>query len=637
MTQGSAGEKNTGACEVHGAPARTANRTLIGMLLVSFALIVWHVWVYGPGGHAVPAESAPASFPILLGNELRDLLFGKHGIVAELWDVFPYFLVGVLLAGYLRTYKIAVKLQAKLRRYGIMSVVVASFVGIITPLCACGTLTTAISLLFAGIPLAPVMAILVTSPLMSPSTYLLTLNDLGSEWTVIRTVAAFSMGIFAGLVTHFLKLRGFDTKDIFVEGGIVRGDFHDEDYPDERLRCNCKEKFGNRVAVRTDSKFVIFLAKSAEMVWTVGKYVLVGVAIGAVVERYMPYEWIYRLFGRKDPLNIVWITLGSVPIFLHQISGSSILYHIKSSLHGTLDGGAGLAFMIGGPVTAIPTMVMFWTFFKRRVFYLYLFVCLAGTLLIAYTFSFFVFVPGVDTGNPLLKGIGSITGGTASVIAKQNDNVRIVLDPADKPLLATYSNDLGKDGGVICAGGGAPFLDASLEQHGNRRFIDNIAAWLEQSNTSAAKEHILICDLSGADGRDGAAPGKRLAAVLEQRGIKVRMTSRSGMPVLSAGQLAPYSQLWLFFGRAGSGSALADKELKAVADFTGDGRGLLLVAPPRDDGGDLAEANRLSSRYGITFSGRSEHGAELPIGVAAPLFNRAAEVLGRLLKLTHKA
>lgn len=65
-------------------------------------------------------------------------------------------------------------------------------------------------------------------------------------------------------------------------------------------------------------------------------------------------EWIYSLFGQKDQLNIVWISLGTIPIFLHQISASSILYHIKTSLDGTFDGGAGLAFLIGGPVTAIP-------------------------------------------------------------------------------------------------------------------------------------------------------------------------------------------------------------------------------------------------------------------------------------------
>jgi len=467
------------------------------MIVVGFALIVWHVWTFGPSGHTGEAAAVKEPFLPMLGAELWNLLIDKHGIFAELWDVFPYFIIGVLFAGYIRTYKIALKLQLTLRKYGVMSVFIASFIGIITPLCACGTLTTAISLLFAGIPLAPVMSLMVTSSLMSPSTYLLTLNDLGPEWTVVRTLAALLMGVFAGIVTHFLRRWGFETKEVFIDGAIVRGDFHDEDYPDERLRCGCKQKFGNRVALKTANKFLIFLAKSAEMLWMVGKYVLVGVIIGAIVERYMPTDWIYYFFGRKDPLNVLWITLVSVPMFLHQISASSILFHIKGSLNGTLDSGAALAFMIGGPVTAVPTLVMFWTIFQKRVFVLYMFICLAGTVLITYFIQALFFVPGIDTGNALLKGVGSLSGGNAAIIRKNHESVRIVMDPADKPLIATYNNLLGTEGGVVFDAGAARFMAANLKNADNSRYVENIADWLEQSSSVESKGSILAYDLTG--------------------------------------------------------------------------------------------------------------------------------------------
>src|SRR6185369_10647234 len=185
-------------CQLHGGHAKKADRTLRIMIAAGLGLIVWHVWSYGLSSSAGAGVSPSAPLPMLVGYEIWDLLFNSHGIVAELREVVPYFIVGILLAGYLRTFKIAVKLQASLRKYGALSIVVASFVGIITPLCACGTITTAVSLLFAGLPLAPVMSLMVTSALLSPSTYLITLNDLGAEWTVIRTVSALAMGLFAG-------------------------------------------------------------------------------------------------------------------------------------------------------------------------------------------------------------------------------------------------------------------------------------------------------------------------------------------------------------------------------------------------------------------------------------------------------
>jgi len=629
--------KRTEECEVHGKPSLAANRALLFMVLASLSLIIWHVWAYGPTEHATHPELLQKPFPILLGGEIWDLLFDGHGILAELWDVLPYFIVGILLAGYIRTYKIALKLQGALRKYGILSVFFASLVGMITPLCACGTLTTAISLLFARFPLAPVMALLVTSPLLSPSTYLLTLNDLGPEWTVVRTIAAFSMGMFAGGVTHLLRDKGFQTDSIFIEGAIPRGDFHDDAYPDERLRCNCKQKFGHRVAAKTKNMFVVFLAKSSEMLWMVGKYVLVGVVMGAIVERYMPKEWIYGLFGQKGPFNIVWVTLGSVPIFLHQISASSILYHIKSSLQGTLDAGAALAFMIGGPVTAMPTLVMFWTIFKKKVFFLYMFICIVGTLIISYAFQFLVFVPNVDTGNPLLKEVRTLSGGSSSVIHKQNKDVRIVMDPGNKGIIATYNNSLEGQGGIVFDAGFERFLSASAGEKDNRKYIQNIAEWMEQNSSSSGKS-ILIYDTFHASGLDKNAFSKNVLPALEQIGFSVKITDRRETPEVTEQLLGKYNQLWVFFGESGQNRYFSDAELETISRFTGDGKSMLIVAGKHGNGtSDLTAATNVSSKYGVTYSGFVEHEEELPASTASYFLHRASGILGRILKLVHKA
>jgi len=43
-----------------------------------------------------------------------------------------------------------------------------------------------------------------------------------------------------------------------------------------------------------------------------------------------------------------------------------------------------------------------------------------GTLIISYAFQLLCVVPYVDTGNPLLKNVGSISGGSGCIIDKQN-------------------------------------------------------------------------------------------------------------------------------------------------------------------------------------------------------------------------
>lgn len=625
-------------CQLHGGHARKANRTLLIMIAACLGLIVWHVWVYGLSSTSTAGASLSAPLPVLIGYEIWDLLFNGHGIVAELWDVLPYFIVGILLAGYLRTFKIAVKLQASLRKYGALSVVVASFVGIITPLCACGTITTAVSLLFAGLPLAPVMSLMVTSALLSPSTYLITLNDLGPEWTVIRTVSALAMGFFAGGVTHFLCKRGFDKGGLFIEGAVVPGDFHDEDYPIEHLRCNCKEKFGNRVAVRTNNKFLIFLAKTSEMFWMVGKYILVGVVIGAIVERYIPNEWIFRFFGRQDPLNIIWITLASVPMFLHQISASSILAHIKNSLHGTLDGGSALAFMIGGPVTAVPTMILFWTIFKKRVFVLYMFVCIAGTIMIASAFQWLVFVPGVDTGNQLFKRVSSLAGGRSSVIRKEGKNVRIALDPSGKNIIATYSNDLASHGGIVFDAGFNRFAAAAAGMEDDRRYVANIADWLQQNSGSPVNNKIFIYTVASGDNKNAVEFGEGITNLLQHTHFSVTRSDRTKAPKLTDLMLADVGQLWLFFPDSNGDGGLSESEVKLISRYNERGNGMLVSPGNRKaDANGFASVNLLTSHYGVSFSGDTTNNPRISIGIAAQIFSSASEMLGKLLKIVHKA
>jgi len=627
--------KSGAACELHGAPPRSGDRVLAGMALFSLAVIAWHVWFYGTVEHPGPSQAAPVSFPALLGSELGQLLFGKKGILAELWEVFPYFLIGILIAGYLRTFKIAVKLQASLRKYGVASVFVASFVGIISPLCACGTVTTAMSLLMAGIPLAPVMSLMVASPLLSPSTYLLTLNDLGPEWTVIRTFSALGMGIFAGLVTHLMARRGKLGRDeILIEGAFVRGDFHDDDYPDERLRCNCRRNFGNRVAVKTGNKFLVFLAKSSEMIWVVGKYVLIGVLIGAIVERYLPDEWIYRFFGRQDPLGIVWVTLASVPMFVHQISASSIIHHVKGALDGTLDGGAALAFLVGGPVTAVPTMVLFWTFFRKRVFFIYMGVCLSGTLLIAYGCQLFLFVPGVDLGNPLLKGVSSLSGGPSFALVKKDSNVRVVLAPEEKGVIAAYSDDVEGSGLVVFDASPGRFDAPSLARGETARYLANLAGWLDKDTSPGEKGKVLVY----RPGNGGSPDDDRLLSdTLRARGYAPRLLGGKDAPRLSEELLADCGQLWLFFP-PGEQGRLSDEELELISRRIAKGGATLVVPEPVRPGQLRAfEANRLAARFGVSFEGSAAGADLLRVSPAAGFFGRAAAWLQDALKLVNKA
>ena len=46
---------------------------------------------------------------MILGHEIWDVIVSTDGLAFQITEVFPYFMVGVLFAGYIRTYKFTVK------------------------------------------------------------------------------------------------------------------------------------------------------------------------------------------------------------------------------------------------------------------------------------------------------------------------------------------------------------------------------------------------------------------------------------------------------------------------------------------------------------------------------------------------
>lgn len=306
-------------------------------------------------------------------------------LLAELWHVTPYFLIGVTIGAVLRTFRLHVRMRDSLGKYGALAIPAAVLVGTISPLCSCGAIPIFVSLVSSGVALAPALTLLLVSPLMSPSGYAITAWELGPAWANLKLFCALFMGFFAGGVTYLLEKRGFfgNPGVLTVKGKI---DIHAPDCPGE-LACNCGDQWSTRLARKGHGKGVIFLAKAWELALLTGKFTLLGVVAGVLVEQYVPREWISGYLGQGTAGNIVLVTLFSVPLHVNEITAAAILYGL---IDLGLAKGPALAFLIGGPVTSIPAMSVLATMCRRRVVATFLGICLAGTLLLSLSFQWAV-------------------------------------------------------------------------------------------------------------------------------------------------------------------------------------------------------------------------------------------------------
>jgi len=285
-------------------------------------------------------------------------------------DLWPFYLGGVLFAAFIKTFKWDRRIRASLVRRGRSSILVAVAAGLISPLCSCGILPVVIALSAAGVPLPPVMALLITSPIMSPDAFLVTVGQLGWTYALWKLAAATLVGLAAGFGTHALVRRGyldavsFRVEKMYSGDGKVRPGFQDI------VDAGCFSHAGEPGAVvDRENRYVFFLERARDMGFMVGKYLFLALLIQAAVTYYVPVNLVEPVLGRRSALSVLFATLVSILLPLPQVAAPAV---IKGLLAAGMTPGAGMAMLVGGPVTSIPAMSALVGVYDRRAFALYL-------------------------------------------------------------------------------------------------------------------------------------------------------------------------------------------------------------------------------------------------------------------------
>jgi uncharacterized membrane protein YraQ (UPF0718 family) len=301
--------------------------------------------------------------------------------------LWPFYLGGVLFAAFIKTFKWDRRVRASLVRHDRASILVAVAAGLISPLCSCGILPVVISLSAAGVPLPPVLALLITSPLMSPDAFFLTVGQLGWSWALWKLGVAIVVGLFTGFVALRLVRKGV------LAGGSFRADkLYDSDAKarpgfEDIVNAGCFAHAGEPGGVvDRENRFVFFLERSRDMALLVGKFLLAALLLQAAVTYYLPTNLVEPVLGRSSALSVLFATLIALPLPLPQVAAPAL---IKGLLASGMGPGAGMAMLIGGPVTSIPALSALLGVYDRRAFALYLGIGAAATFVAGSLFQYF--------------------------------------------------------------------------------------------------------------------------------------------------------------------------------------------------------------------------------------------------------
>jgi uncharacterized membrane protein YraQ (UPF0718 family) len=296
-------------------------------------------------------------------NWLAELDWGRFWwiIKDEFLKMWWIFALGVALAAFIKTFKWDKKIRKLLvgRTHG--AILFAVGVGLVSPLCSCGISPVVVSLVYGGVPLAPVIALLLTSPLMSPDAFLLTLGGLGPKLAAGKLASAVCAGLAGGYAVVWMQRRGWIRKEglLSAERPHIKEKCMEGAAPDDPRR-------GLEVPARRLWYFGLMLK---DMSWIVGRFFVPAILFEAALVAFVPIEWMRSLAGGKGVLSVLLATLAGIPVPLPQVAAIPVLRGLREL---GLNDGAAMALLIAGPVASIPAFALLGGIFQRSVLALYL-------------------------------------------------------------------------------------------------------------------------------------------------------------------------------------------------------------------------------------------------------------------------
>jgi len=305
-----------------------------------------------------------------------DLAGETAWFVAEnLLRLSPVLALAVVLSAYLRASGLDGQVARVFRGRRLTVIVAASLFGALTPICGLGMLPLIAGLLTAGVPLAPIMAFWLSSPITDPAMLVVTAGMLGVPFAVAKTVGAFAIGVLGGLATEALAAHGVFAAPL-KPAAVVPGC-----ESNGRGAAACEAAAVAPRFWRDATRRRQFLAEVRTAGLLIAKWLSLAFALESVLRRVVPPELIAGLVGGDSAWAVPLAVLVGTPIYL---DGYAALPLVRGLVELGMAPGAALAFMIAGGITSAYASVAVFALVRLPVFLWYLALAIVGALLVGY-------------------------------------------------------------------------------------------------------------------------------------------------------------------------------------------------------------------------------------------------------------
>ena len=309
--------------------------------------------------------------------------------IASIAHNWPFLAASIAVAAFTKVFADAGKVTALLRRFRGAGVLAATGAAVATPFCSCGTTAVILGMMAGAMPLAPIVAFMVASPLSSPETLVYGAGLFGWPFAIFHFAASIVLGLAGGGIAAALEKRGLLAGQARLAAvaepeAAATGPAAGPSEAAGGCSCGSPEKAAAPAPVGQTWRILAAALDIAKKIVPM----FVGFAfIGYALNGLIPDSVIRALFGRGHAYSVPLAASIGLPLYL---SSEASLPLVRALLDSGMSQGAIMAFLIAGSGTSIGAITGALTIARWRVVGLVVAVLWVGAILAGYGFDLFV-------------------------------------------------------------------------------------------------------------------------------------------------------------------------------------------------------------------------------------------------------
>ena len=237
--------------------------------------------------------------------------------------------------------------------------------GAVTPFCSCSSVPLFIGFVEAGIPLGVTFSFLIASPMINEVAVVILAGVLGWELTLMYVAAGLTVAYVGGMIMERFRperwVEAYVWQIHMGEAQMAR--------PDTSLAGRHRYAWG----------------EVKEIVGRLWKWVIAGIAVGALFHGYVPEGWVTEhLGGRDNWLAVPGAVLLGVPLYSN---ATGVIPVAEAMLGKGVAIGTTLAFMMSIAALSLPEMIILRKVIRWPALALYAGVLATAFMLVGWGFN----------------------------------------------------------------------------------------------------------------------------------------------------------------------------------------------------------------------------------------------------------